>query len=369
MQALLRRALLTVALLVLGACSEGGTPAAAATGDDAVILQYHFIATDTPAVTSVSPERFAEHMDYLEAQGFTILPLPELLDRLRSGRSIPARSAAITFDDGYRSVYTEAFPRLEARNWPFTVFVNTAAIETPGRTFASWEELREMQAAGATIANHSVNHPYLVRGSNAAGEESDAQFEARMHAEIEVAQQRLVEQLGIDNRLFAYPYGEYDDRVRAWLARNDYLGIGQHSGAVWSGTDFTAVPRFPFSGDYAAMDELREKLETKALRVQNAAALPSPALATREARPELRLTVATQGIRADRIACYATGQGATETSVRDLGDGRVEVVARARMPVRAGRSRYNCTAPRDDGGFAWFSQPWLRELAADVTPP
>ncbi|MDZ7825940.1 MAG: polysaccharide deacetylase family protein [Gammaproteobacteria bacterium] len=339
----------------------GPLPDPAAPGDSAVILQYHFVAEDTPAVTSVSPERFRAHLEHLAEHDFNILPLPELIERLRAGEELPPRAAAITFDDGYISVYENAFPMLRERGWPFTVFVNSAAHDAPGRSFASWDQLREMQEHGATIANHSVNHAYLARAS-ALEEESEADFRARMEREIDAAEARIEEKLGVSHKLFAYPFGEYDDRIRAWIAEHGYVGIGQHSGAVWAGSDFSALPRFPFSGDYSEMESFSEKIRMAPLPVLDPEQLPDQTLATSEPRPELSMRVATQGIREREIACYATAQGRMETTIEPLDDGSVRVGTRAAEPVHPGRSRYNCTAPRSEGGWTWFSHPWLRVM-------
>lgn len=342
--------------------------------DSAVLLQYHFVAEDTPRSTSVTPEEFAGHMDWLDENDFTVLALPELLNRLRAGESVPPRSVAITFDDAYISVHEAAFPLLKARGWPFTVFVNTAAIDAPGRSFASWAQLAEMQEAGATIANHSVSHAYLVRGDAAADRESDTAFRARMNAEIGAAENRIEARLGVRHKLIAYPYGEYDRRVRDWVRDRGYIGIGQHSGAIWSGSDFTALPRFPLSGDYAAMDQFAEKMRMAPLRVLDPAALPPQPLATDEPRPRLEFRVRAGTIRAEALACYASGQGRIETDIdvaagAEDGPGIVIVSTRAPSSVPFGRSRYNCTAPQVGGGWAWFSHPWLRENRDGVTPP
>lgn len=343
-------------------------PGPAAPGNSAVILQYHFVAEDTPPVTSVTPQRFRAHLQHLEEHDFRILPLPELIDRLRAGEPLPPRAAAITFDDGYISVYANAFPMLRERDWPFTVFVNSAAHDAPGQTYASWDQLREMQNHGATIANHSVSHAYLARAS-ALEEESEADFRARMEREIAAAEARIEEKLGVSHRLFAYPYGEYDDRIREWIAEHDYVGIGQHSGAVWSGSDFAALPRFPFSGGYAEMESFADKIRMAPLPVLDPEDLPDPTRATTEPRPQLTMRVATGGIRPREIACYATAQGRIETTIEPLDDASVRVETRAPEPLRPGRTRYNCTAPRSDGGWAWFSHPWLRVMQDGPTPP
>ena len=91
----------------------------------AVVLQYHHVSDETPASTSTSPERFAMHLEYLSEAGFDIVPLHDLVDALRAGQPLPDKAAAITFDDGYISIYDTAWPMLKAKGWTFTVFVNT----------------------------------------------------------------------------------------------------------------------------------------------------------------------------------------------------------------------------------------------------
>mgnify|MGYP005845133145 CR=1 FL=1 len=369
-----RTVCILLSLLVTACDGEAAGPGTAsnpgpdAPGDSAVILQYHFVAEDTPVVTSVTPERFRKHLEHLEEHDFRILPLPELIERLRAGEELRPRAAAITFDDGYISVYENAFPMLRERGWPFTVFVNSAAHDAPGRSFASWDQLREMQEHDATIGNHSVSHTYLARAS-ALEEDSGAEFRARMKREIAAAEARIEEKLGVSHRLFAYPYGEYNDRIRAWIAEHGYVGIGQHSGAVWAGSDFSALPRFPFSGDYSEMESFSDKIRMAPLPVLDPEQLPDPTLATTEPRPELSMRVATEGIRAREIACYATAQGRIETEIERLDDRTIRVETRAPEALRPGRSRYNCTAPRSDGGWAWFSHPWLRVMRDVPTPP
>ena len=69
----------------------------------------------------------------------------------------------ITFDDGLESVYTVAFPMMKAKGIRGTVFVVTDKIGTAGHM--TWEQLKEMQNAGWTIANHTSNHISLVTSS------------------------------------------------------------------------------------------------------------------------------------------------------------------------------------------------------------
>ena len=109
----------------------------------ATVLIYHHVSNTMPASTSISPERFIAHMDYLEKNNYHIVPLLELTEKLRKGEALADKTIAITFDDSYGDVYTSAYPILKKRGWPFTFFVNTKAVGS-GKLFVTWDQLREM---------------------------------------------------------------------------------------------------------------------------------------------------------------------------------------------------------------------------------
>ena len=325
----------------------------------AVVLQYHHVSDTTPAATSVTPERFREHMDYLAEWGFKVVPLEQLVDQLRQGKALPDKAVAITFDDAYDSVYHTAFPLLKKRGWPFTVFVNTAPLDANKNGFVTWAQLREMAKAGASIANHSTEHNHLQRLKPG---ESCKQWRKRIRAEVMDAEQRIQEETGQSHRILAYPYGEYDHRVTALLEELNFAAFGQQSGALGSLNDLQTLPRFPFGGPYGTLEDFATKVNTKALSLESAqlyadwsAEQPLTDLVVTEGdRPVLKLTLAREDL-ARGVNCFASGQGAIEVRVK----GRVLLV-RADEPLSPGRTRYNCTAASGEPGrFHWFSQQWL----------
>jgi len=93
------------------------------------ILQYHRVNNEHDfLMDSVPIKVFARQMEMLR-KFFNVLPLEELVER--AGKSdIPARAIAITFDDGYRDNYQNAFPILKRLNLPATIFVTTGAIDS-----------------------------------------------------------------------------------------------------------------------------------------------------------------------------------------------------------------------------------------------
>jgi len=319
----------------------------------AVVLQYHHISDSTPAATSTSPQRFMSHLDYLARNRFRVLPLPELVAKLRRGDSLPDKAVAITFDDGYRSLYETAFPLLKARNWPFTVFINTLPHDQGLSHFLSWSQLRLMAGQGATIANHTHSHPHLLRRLPG---ESDSQWRQRIQGEITTAENRIREQLGVSHRLLAYPYGEYDPMLLSLLEEMDFAAFGQHSGPLASHSHLQALPRFPFGGRYGDDDDFALKVQSLPFPLAQRPSLLDTVLSGKRLQPLLRLQLA-QSLPAERVHCFATGQGEIAVVRRSTW---IEV--RAPAPVPVGRSRYNCTAASSEPGrFYWYSQLWMRK--------
>lgn len=265
--------------------------------NQAVILQYHHVSTQTPPITSLSPDAFKVHMNYLHEQGFTVLPLEEVTNRLNSGDLLPDKTAVITFDDGYTSVYDVAYPILLELGWPFTIFVTTALVESNDRLYSSWDQIREMADSGATIANHTVSHPYLIQQSGL----TDAEWLQQVEHEIMEAEQTIERETGQEHKLLAYPYGEYNPAIQSLVKSLGFIGIAQHSGPINSTSDFTALPRFPFSGIYASMNSFPTKVMSLAFNL-DAVSPASPITAS--GSPEATLNFATDQTGLNQLACF-----------------------------------------------------------------
>ena len=327
----------------------------------AVVLLYHHVAGDTPASTSVTPGTFEQHLEHLAANDYRVLSLSRVIEGLRNpeGAPLPPRAVAITFDDAYESVYREAAPRLSRRGWPFAVFVSTDYLDRGYGHYMSWDELRELEAGGAEIGNHSLAHGHYVH--RRPGEAEDA-WRNRISADIRGAQQRLETELDAPLRVLAYPYGEFDPALAALTRELGFVGFGQQSGPAGPGMDPATLPRFPMASRYADVDGLAEKLRTVPFDVTVLSDV-GPVLAPDAAAPALRLRLGPASARLDALNCFVTGQGAPRVRWLDRAAGEVEVTAGAALPV--GRSKYTCTAPAAAGGgvFHWYSHLWMKPPA------
>ena len=339
---------LVFALLAFMACSATAAP------PHFVVLLYHHVADGTPPVTSVSPSDFGAELDYLADNCFHVRALSELVDALDSGEDIPDRSIAITFDDAYSDILTNAAPRLQKRGWPFTVFVATDAVDQQHAGIMSWDDLRNLKTMGAELANHSRSHAHLIR--RLPGEHRDAWL-TRVRADIADGAKRLKDETGTGNELFAWPYGEYDQALDNLAGDMGLTAFTQASGAVGDQYDRQRLPRFPVAGNYTDLDELKNRFDALPLPVTNAEPA-DPERSKNERRPELTLTIAEGNYQSGALACYVSGQGRVAPTI--TGNGPVTLTVRAPKDLPGGRSRYNCTAPSRDGSrWYWFSRPWF----------
>jgi biofilm PGA synthesis lipoprotein PgaB len=327
----------------------------------AVVLQYHHVSEDTPVATSVSPALFREHMAHIRESGYAVVPLEELSRRLEEGEPLPDKTVAVSFDDGFESIYRVAFPILKEYGWPFTVFVNTRPHDQGLSQFASWEQLREMAAAGATIANHTYSHLHMLR--HLPGE-TDAQRLERIREEVSRADRTITREIGKPSRLFAYPYGEYDRATQGLLASMGFVAFGQQSGPLSARDHLQALPRFPFGGPYGTIEDFRTKLASLPMPLAAVDVytgkqhLQDTILPSGETRPRLEIQLENESL-ARRVQCFASGQGAIPLRVEGA-----KVIAQVEKPLSVGRSRYNCTAASEQSGrFYWYSHVFIRKQA------
>lgn len=348
--------ILSFALFSSAVCSDPiRLPAARA--DHGVVLLYHHIDENTPTSTSTTPARFEEHLEHIEQRGYTVMPLEEMIATLRSGGLIPDKALAITFDDAYRSVFSQAHPRLAARGWPYTVFVNSDAIAATPGLHLSWNQLRQMQDNGATVAGHSASHAHLSRTLPG---ESHRAWRQRVTQSISQANEIIARHLGQAPPLFAYPYGEFTPELSSVLQDLRLVALGQHSGAIGHQSDFTGLPRFPMATGYDSVDRLATALRARPLTVR--ATPPGPRqINTARTQPQVTLEIEPGDYDLDRLSCYATGQGRMQQ--QRIGDNQWRIA-----PVRdiqPGRTKYNCTAPATEeaGAHFWWSYLIMRANA------
>lgn len=323
-----------------------------------VVLQYHHVSDKTPTSTSITPALFEQHLTYLENNLFQIWDLSDVRVLLEANKPLPERAVAITFDDGYLSVYKTAFPMLAKRKWPFTVFINSQPHDEKNSAYMSWAQLQELVKAGVTIGNHTDSHAHLIRRTT---HESFNDFATRREQEIDHAQRRITQELDVNNKLFAYPFGEYDQKLKAMLAKKGYIAFGQQSGPIPAKADLQAIPRFPFGGNYGGIDDFAIKVNSTSISQLSSRVETENGVAIRNAELPLGTTQPILYLSSPVIpylqpfTCYASGQGMIDAKLKGSA-----IRVQAKRPLPIGRSKYNCTSPTGDGRYYWWSQLFIR---------
>lgn len=310
-----------------------------------VVLQYHHVSDSTPPSTSTSVSLFEAQLQLIEDLGLKVVPLQSgTREALKGGKE--ENTIALTFDDAYDSVYTTAAPMLASRDFPYTVFVNTNAVGRPG--YMTWDQLEELSGReGVTLANHSTDHGHLARTPG----ESKSRWQRRIASSLDGAQQELQRRLGIDNPMFAYPYGEFDSALENQLSERGWYGYSQHSGPIGKYSAATRLPRFPMADAYGELDSLKNKLLSRVFPIE-AKALPDGIITRNPPILEFSLN---EPLSASGLSCFGSGMGKIDIGTTE--GGRIRVQASEAFSSR--RFRYNCTHAVGNGRFYWLSQPWL----------
>jgi peptidoglycan/xylan/chitin deacetylase (PgdA/CDA1 family) len=317
--------------------------------DHAVILLYHHVSNSTPKVTSVSPYIFRQHMQYL-ADNHKVLPLKHVIEALQNNQPLPDKTAVITFDDGYDNIYDNAHPILKEFAFPYTVFVNPPLIGKVNHQL-NWQQVKRMATEKASFANHGKQHNHLL-SKNIKG--SHQNWLSRTMQYIEDAEKILEEKIGYSLKYFAYPYGEFDKQLKMQLSTEGYIGFSQHSGAIASHSDFSALPRFPAAGVFSEIETLKVKLNSMAMPVTDI--FPSdPKAELLMQDQKFTFNVNTEDLAPQQINCFQNGQILNKSLNRNTVSVDINPIA------QPGRYRVNCTAPsiKEKGRFYWLSQPFF----------
>ena len=184
---------------------------------------YHAIGErdEAPARFVLPIGAFERQMATLARLRFNVLRLEDAVIRLLAGDDLPPRSVCLTFDDGTRDMLTLALPVLEKHGFPATAFVVTGTMgqkvswtERRGisqRPILTWDEALRLQPL-VSLAPHTRTHPSLPTIDDAA-----------LAHEVRGSRTDLEAQTGLSHAFFAYPYGEFDDRVAAAAAEAGYV--------------------------------------------------------------------------------------------------------------------------------------------------
>ncbi len=206
------------------------------------ILTYHSI-DDSGSVISTPLYKFREQMQILRDKQFSIISLNDLVDLIRNKQSLVDKTAVITFDDGFKNFYLEAYPVLQEFGFSATVFLvpgyigktsewNAGLRGLPVLDLLGWDEVREMVKNGIDFGAHTMTHRDLTKLPV-----------KEIHREISQSKLAIQDHFERDNILFAYPYGRLCNEVKTVIKEEFYGACSTGLGLTSLGSDVYALPR------------------------------------------------------------------------------------------------------------------------------
>lgn len=211
------------------------------------VLGYHNFSETKPVTEMLMrTSDFRKQMEYIRSAGLKVISMKEFLDWRLGNLQLPARCVLITLDDGWRSVYTDAYPILKEYGYPFTVFLYTKYLSGRGDSMTP-DMIREMQANGATVGSHSTSHlyPKSWKTAEAEGEETNSKL---MDREMGASFKRLSELFGTIST-YCYPGGYITQTMLERLPGYGYVAaFGIIPGKVTCTEDVWQIHRYMVFG-------------------------------------------------------------------------------------------------------------------------
>ena len=236
-------------------------PAAAAITLHVPVLAYHNVLPRDqwpPGATNqltmyITPERVYAQLKYLRDHGWRSVTARSVAQYAKRGERMHRKAFVISVDDGRLNGYRYLWPILRELRFRATFYVVGSRI---GRDkFASADQLREIDAAGSEIANHTYEHLKLTRATR-----------AEVIAQVRKGSDAIYEAVGRRPRTLAYPGGAYNtavmDAVRSegttWMAFTIEYGCSEswstrlHEQRMIMRHDFTPASVLAKVAPYAA---------------------------------------------------------------------------------------------------------------------
>lgn len=245
--------------------------------NEVAVLVYHHLDEKEQSSVTISPRLFERQLISLQRRGFQFITLNQFKDFKSKGAAIPDNALLVTFDDGYESFYTYAYPILKKLHIPAVNFVITNGLDDPKKTVLasmSKEEILEMRRDYPQIEfqGHSDEFHAMKDGkpllSNKIVQngvaETDDEFKNRITRDTKNCISKLTALNAakvVDS--YAYPYGSYDDQTISYLQEAGIrYAFTTKAGMVTELTDPMQIPRInagsPFVRSYSISNLIKQ---------------------------------------------------------------------------------------------------------------
>lgn len=219
------------------------------------ILMYHHIRINpkpnNPVWESlnVKPTDLENELNYLSTHNYHTISLDDLYDAMVNQKSLPQNPIILSFDDGYKNFYENAFPLLKKYKMKATEFVITQVETAPA--YLSWDQILELDRSGLIeIGAHTQHHPYLTDLTATS-----------INNEIEGSKKDIEMHTGHPIHWFAYPYGVYNNYIISEVQKLGFLGaVSTNYSPVQNKEKLFVMPRIMVDGRFT-LDEFATRIK------------------------------------------------------------------------------------------------------------
>lgn len=287
------RCCLVLGLLLCGACAQQAAPFTSPSERPKAVnekpwpknhflgIAYHDVEDRDPdqAVVAVRTERLIEQLAWLHNNGYQPVTVDQILAARSGGAELPPKAILLSFDDGYASFYTRVMPILRSYQWPALLAPVGAWIDTPAdqpvdfagtprprSDFLTWQQVREISQSGLVEIAAHTNDSHLGIPANPQGNtqpaastrrfdaktgtyESEAQFKARMTADVDAISEKIRAATGYKPRVWVWPYGSADGASLSVIDKHGYSMALTLDVGLDGVNDLLSSPRYLVNSD------------------------------------------------------------------------------------------------------------------------
>ena len=299
-------------------------------------LMYHRFNEGKYPSTNIEMSVFKEQIKIIKDLNYNFYNPGDLTKNFHLKKK--EKKILITIDDAFSSFYENAWPYLKKEKIPFILFVSTEAVGKNG--YMTWEQIKELEKEPHIyIGNHSHSHGYLVDYKK-----------KDFIKDINIANNIFIKNLGYNPIYFSYPFGEYSNFIKEYIAQNFKFSFGQHSGVIDINKDRYELPRFPINEKYGDLKRFKFLINLHPLQFKSLN--PSEKYLIKDNNPpNFFVEFFEEQKNLNNINCFSDEGNKWEKSDIYFNKKILNIKFREKFIFR--RGRINCSL-NDEGLWRWF---------------
>ncbi|MFC0214127.1 polysaccharide deacetylase family protein [Paenibacillus chartarius] len=191
--------------------------------DQVAVLMYHHVDETAESSSTITPQLFRSQLETLKRLNYHFITLEQFSAFMDGSGEVPPNAALVTFDDGYESFYTKAYPILRELRVPAVNYIITGTLEHPKETYIpslSRDELRAMRKESPELVSFGChtdsmhgkldNGDAIMTGRITRGDgspETEDTYRERVLLDTKQCLQKLGELEAGGSDTLAYPFG------------------------------------------------------------------------------------------------------------------------------------------------------------------